>query len=70
LELPKRLIELYSFEGDVVLDPFCGSGTTCVAALELNRRYVGFDISPEYCELAERRTVVTSGRHAKPGPSK
>jgi site-specific DNA-methyltransferase (adenine-specific) len=55
LELPKRLIGLYSFEGDVVLDPFCGSGTTCVAALELNRRYVGYDIVPGYCELTRDR---------------
>jgi site-specific DNA-methyltransferase (adenine-specific) len=55
LELPKRLIELYSFEGDVVLDPFCGSGTTCVAALVSNRRYIGFDILSDYCELACNR---------------
>jgi len=52
LELPRRLIELYSFEGDVVLDPFCGSGTTCVAAVELKRRYVGYDIVLGYCQLA------------------
>lgn len=55
LELPRRLIQLYSFEEDVVLDPFCGSGTTCVAALESGRSYVGYDIIQEYCELARRR---------------
>jgi site-specific DNA-methyltransferase (adenine-specific) len=55
LELPKRLIRLYSFTGDLVLDPFCGSGTTCLAAALLGRRYVGMDNSSEYCELARRR---------------
>ena len=55
LELARRVIRLYSYVGDVVLDPFAGSGTTCVAAKSLKRRYVGFDISPEYCALAEKR---------------
>ena len=55
VELPKRLIELYTFAGDLVLDPFIGSGTTAVAAVESNRHYVGFDLSPEYLEIAERR---------------
>lgn len=55
LELPRRLIQLYSFVGDLVLDPFSGSGTTCVAALESGRSYVGYDIIPEFCELARRR---------------
>jgi DNA modification methylase len=55
LELPRRLIELYTFAGDVVLDPFCGSGTTCVAAKELARHYVGYDIKEQYIELARRR---------------
>jgi site-specific DNA-methyltransferase (adenine-specific) len=54
-ELPRRLIELYSFKGDVVLDPFCGSGTTCLAALKTGRKYVGYEIEPEYVGLAERR---------------
>lgn len=54
-ELPHRLIQLYTFEGDVVLDPFCGSGTTCLAALKDGRRYIGYDISQEYVELARRR---------------
>ncbi len=42
-------------DGDIVLDPMCGSGTTCVAAYELNRNYIGIDISEEYCELARKR---------------
>ena len=54
-ELPRRLIELYSFADDVVLDPFCGSGTTCLAARRSNRVYVGYDTDPEYIELAEAR---------------
>ena len=54
-ELPRRLIELYTFHGDLVLDPFCGSGTTCVAALRSGRRYVGYDINPEYIHAAEQR---------------
>lgn len=53
--LAQRVIELYSYTGDVVLDPFSGSGTTCVAAQENGRSYVGYDISPEYCQLAEER---------------
>jgi DNA modification methylase len=55
LELARRVIRLYSYVGDVVLDPFMGSGTTCVAAKELGRHYTGFDINPDYCRLAEKR---------------
>jgi site-specific DNA-methyltransferase (adenine-specific) len=55
LELPRRLILLYSFAGDVILDPFCGSGTTCVAALMQGRRFIGYDNSSEYCHLARHR---------------
>lgn len=55
LELPRSLIQLYSFKGDTVLDPFCGSGQTCIAALKSGRNYVGYDIIPEYCELTLRR---------------
>jgi DNA modification methylase len=54
-ELPYRLIQLYTFEGDIVLDPFCGSGTTCIAALKTGRHYVGFDINKEYVSLAKER---------------
>lgn len=55
VELPRRLIELYTYEDDVVLDPFLGSGTTAVAALRTGRRYVGYDIDAEYCKIAEKR---------------
>lgn len=55
LELPMRLIQLYTFADDIVLDPFCGSGTTCVAAAQAGRRYVGYDISAEYTSLAAHR---------------
>lgn len=54
-ELPRRLIQLYTFKGEVVLDPFIGSGTTALAARRLRRRYVGYEICPEYCLNAERR---------------
>lgn len=55
VELPHRLINLYSYEGDVVLDPFCGSGTTCIAAIQNNRNYVAYDNNEEYIELAKNR---------------
>ena len=55
VELPYRLIQLYTYRGDVVLDPFCGSGTTCVAALKTQRHFIGVDNSEEYVELARKR---------------
>jgi len=54
-ELAYRVIKLFSFRGDLVLDPFNGAGTTTLVAKRLGRRYVGIDISSEYCEVAERR---------------
>lgn len=54
-ELPYRCIKLYSFPESVVLDPFAGSGTTCVVAKKLNRRFIGYDISKEYCKIAQKR---------------
>jgi modification methylase len=54
-ELPARLIQLYSFKDDIILDPFIGSGTTAVAALKSDRKFVGYDISQEYIELANKR---------------
>lgn len=59
VELPKRCIEMFTFVGDVVLDPFLGSGTTAVAAKMTGRRYVGCDLSAEYCAIAEDRLVQT-----------
>lgn len=55
LALAARVIKLYTYVDDVVLDPFAGSGTTCVAAKMLGRHYVGVDVAPEYCALAEAR---------------
>ncbi len=54
-ELPRRLIQLYTFKGDVVLDPFMGSGTTGMAAIRSGRKFVGYEISKEYAALAARR---------------
>ena len=54
-ELPRRIIEFYSYEGDVILDPFIGSGTTAIAALNLKRHYIGYEISKEYYDLANNR---------------
>ncbi len=53
--LPRRLIELYTYRGDLVLDPYMGSGSTALAALGTDRHYVGFDTDPAYVELAEDR---------------
>lgn len=53
--LPEWFIKLFTEAGDMVLDPFAGSGTTCVAAKRLERNYLGIDINPEYCELARER---------------
>lgn len=55
VELPRRLIELYTFAGDVVLDPFMGSGATAIAARQSDRHYVGYEIDPDYVALARRR---------------
>jgi site-specific DNA-methyltransferase (adenine-specific) len=55
IELPYRLIQLYTFKGDVILDPFMGSGTTAIAALKAERKYIGYDNDPEYVKLAEGR---------------
>ncbi len=55
VELPRRLIHLYSFENDLVLDPFMGSGTTAEAAVLAGRRYVGYDIDSQYVQQARAR---------------
>ncbi len=54
LELATRLVRMFSFAGDTVLDPFCGSGTTMVAALRSERNSIGVEIDPEYCRMAAR----------------
>ena len=55
IELPSRLIQLYTFKDEVVLDPFCGSGSACIAAIKAERHYIGYDTAKEYVELAEKR---------------
>lgn len=55
VELPQWFIKLFTKEGDVVLDPFMGAGTTAVAALRLNRDFVGVELKPEYVEIATDR---------------
>ncbi|MHA2173464.1 MAG: DNA-methyltransferase [Candidatus Hodarchaeales archaeon] len=55
IELPYRLIQLYSFKGDIVLDPFMGSGQTAIAALKSSRRYIGYETNQEYINLANER---------------
>lgn len=54
MELATRLVRMFSFTGDTVLDPFCGSGTTMVAAFRTGRNSVGVEIDPEYCRMAAR----------------
>lgn len=55
IELPKRLIELYTYEDDVVLDPFMGSGSSAIAAIRTGRRYIGFDTDEGYVQAATSR---------------
>ena len=62
VELPRRLIDLYTFEGDVVLDPFLGSGSTVVAAERTQRIGVGFDLDPDYVTLARERVAAEQAR--------
>jgi site-specific DNA-methyltransferase (adenine-specific) len=57
-ELPRRLIKLYSFTDDIVLDPFMGSGTTAVSSLKEGRNFVGYEINEDYIELANKRIAV------------
>lgn len=75
VELPRRLMLLYTNRGDVVLDPFMGSGSTAVASVLEGRQFVGYDISPEYCSWAreriegvEPRPLTQSTPAAKPKP--
>lgn len=55
VELPRRIIELYTYTGDIVLDPFMGSGTTAVAALKTARYYFGYELSSDYIKLIDKR---------------
>jgi DNA modification methylase len=55
VELPRRLIQLYTFKGEIVLDPFMGSGQTAIAVMKSERQYAGYEIDGKYLELAKRR---------------
>lgn len=55
IDVPKRCIEASTKEGDLILDPFMGSGTTALAAVELGRKYIGFEITEEYIDIAKNR---------------
>ncbi len=67
LELPERLIALYTYADDLVLDPFMGSGTALVAAARMGRRFVGYDLDPMYVDIARRR-VTLEGQPADAPP--
>ncbi len=58
VELPEKLIALYTYTDDLVLDPFMGSGTALVAAARMGRRYVGYDLDPIYVDIARRRVAI------------
>jgi hypothetical protein len=73
VELPARLIDLYTYENDLVLDPFMGSGSTLVAAARAKRRYVGYDLDPTYVDIARLRvrdegTIEAPVPHDQPAP--
>ena len=67
-ELPRRVMKLFSYQNDIVLDPFNGAGTTTLAAQKLNRRFIGIDLSEEYCKTALVRLAENQcGRSRDPG---
>jgi len=64
VELPEQLVRLYTFKDDLVLDPFMGSGSALVAAARLGRRYIGYDLDPNYVAIARRRVEAEQARMA------
>jgi site-specific DNA-methyltransferase (adenine-specific) len=68
IELPYRLIQLYTYESEVVLDPFMGSGQTAIAAIKAGRHYIGYDIEEEYVKLAEKRIREFLIKYKSPKP--
>ena len=69
VELPEQLIRLYTFKDDLVLDPFMGSGSSLVAAAHLDRRYIGYDLDPEYVEIARGRVAALTTTPPKADPT-
>jgi DNA modification methylase len=67
-ELPHRLIQLYSFVGDIILDPFVGSGTTCLVAATDNRHFIGYDTNEAYIRLASDRITAFRNNQENPNP--
>ncbi len=65
VELPRRLIELYTYRGEVVLDPFMGTGATGIASVRTARRYVGYEIDGEYASRAEARILRLAGPRSR-----
>ena len=59
VELPRRFIELYTYRDEWVLDPFMGSGSTAVAAVATGRKWVGYDVDPQYCATTRARAATT-----------
>lgn len=68
--IPERLIKLFSFAGDTVLDPFVGTGSTMLAAIECGRNSIGNDIEPNYAKIANARLEASCGRRRKVGATK
>jgi DNA modification methylase len=60
IDLPSWFIKLFTETGDIVLDPFVGSGTTALAAKQLGRHFVGIDALPEYCRISKERVGIVS----------
>lgn len=65
-ELPYRLIQLFSFKNDIILDPFMGSGTTAVAAIKSERSYIGYEISEDYIKLSQKRINAITAQPSIP----
>ena len=66
-ELAERLVRMFSFAGDVVLDPFVGTGSTSIAAIRTGRNSIGNDIEPTYVELARKRIEIEAARTRRVG---
>lgn len=70
IQIPHNCILLGSNEGDIILDPFSGSGTTCASAQILNRKYIGIEINKNYCDMANKRINETSNQIDMFSPSR